>query len=748
MNRFAQLFVLRAATTAALVTAWLYPAGNPARAEETLLPDPKNPDYVYCEDFEEGKARDGSLPAFSITGRNGVREGAGCQSRYGYSNVIPENSCLPPYPEVRFPRQTGTIFVHYDLKAPPTFFLGRANHGYYLYDSTNKVGSAVMDHATDHPAWLDPEWDPHTINVLRGSGYHRIIRSFEGFEPKPRGQWHSHQVMIVPSQKDPRVGMMKVWIDGELANRCKHDTPPAFDTFWISNYWHSLAYIPYGQYAAVFEHFTAPNHPAFEVFLDNLIISKGFVEFGPNKPQIECVRFAGLRPDGFTVHFDTTVPAKRIAAAWKEGGKTQQVQADTAAPGYLHALKIDGLAPDRQYVLRLSATDAKGRNITSEEFGFRTEAAAIPDFQCADFKGEVFGNLKFEGPPAFVRNFRSLSYVAWPGHDSDDLVDTSKHMSVRYTKKARFKVGTYTFRVQAYDGIRVLVDGAVKVDAVQTTGGHNRRRDFVLAMAEGEHTVVVEHTVWRLDNWEKGNTSKYLAFKIDAEDKTPPELWSQAIFSSRAHEPEKPAYCSKWSEACGLSIDYGPTTAYGQTLAGHSSGLIRFPTLEFGKTYHYRVTATDVMGNQTVTPDATFVVGNTVPPRKILLAVERFSDNQVCLRFRAPGDEGIRGMAAGYDARWSIEPITVTNWDKVTKLTGLPAPGEPKSEERITLDGFPRGKTYYFAIQARGQQGARSLLSNVASDPPGPPQMDCDGDGFGVGCPAGPDPDDYDPTRK
>ena len=46
---------------------------------------------------------------------------------------------------------------------------------------------------------------------------------------------------------------------------------------------------------------SAPPHPAFEILLDNLIISKGFIEFGPNRFQIErviAVRSRPLSPKG------------------------------------------------------------------------------------------------------------------------------------------------------------------------------------------------------------------------------------------------------------------------------------------------------------------------------------------------------------------------------------------------------------------------------------------------------------------
>lgn len=740
-----------------LFSAWavVSMAAAMAAASETKAPDRSNPDYVYCEDFEEGTARDGSLPAFEIVKRCGVREGAGCNSRYGFSNVLIENHGIPPYPTVRFPKQDGIVFVHYHVKAPENFYLGRANHGYYLYDSEGggrgKHGSAVMDHATDHPVWLDPEWDPHTIQVLRGSGYHRMTRSFEGFEPKPRGQWHSHQVMLIPSQKDPKVGRMKVWIDGELANFCKHDTIPSCDTFWISNYWHSWEYVPKDTLSNLFEAHTAPPHPAFEIFLDNLIVSKSFIEFGPNRFQIERVRFANFREGQFTVHFDTTVAAKSIGATWGDGGDAAgQTQAEAAAPGFFHSLPITGLKPGRQYRLQLSAVDAKGRNVQSEEFSFRTSAEQeVPDFQLPDWKGEVFANASLEGSPAYVRNFRSLSYIAWPGHDSDDLVDTSKPMSVRYTKRQHFPAGTHAFRVAAYDGVRVRVDGETRVESLRRTQGHVIRRDFALSLTEGEHEVSVEHYVHRADDWER-SVAKWLAFRIEPEDKTPPRLLAQGIYNTRFHKPDSPLYAGRWSEDCAVTIDFGPDERYGQAIGDARQFTVRprlqFPALEVGKTYHYRVTAVDVMGNKTVLPDARFTVGDTIPPCKTLIAIARPSDDALEIRFTAPGEDARHGAAAAYNLRWSTEPLHLGNWQQAKRVANLPAPQPGSSKEVLRLSGFPKGKTYYFALRAIDAAGQESLLSNVVSDPLGPEVMDCDGDGFGVGSLKGPDPDDQDPN--
>ena len=745
-----------------------------AGSNATQASQPETPDYVYCEDFETGREQHGALRPFSLTWTHGVREGAGYRSKYGYSNVIVENHALPPYPEVRFPREDGVIFVHYMLKAPANFYLGRANHGYYLFDSTQRKqwGSAVLDHATDHPAWLDPEWDPHTINVTRTAGYSRITRSYEGFEPKKRGEWHSHQVMIVPSKKDPAVGRMKVWIDGELANFSKHATPPAYDTFWISNYWHSLAYVPMSM-SSIFEAFTAPPHPAFEIHLDDLIISRRFIEFGPNRPQVERVRFSDLKPDSFTVSFDTTTEAKGLRARWGEGppdatdwaARATRIEAEASSPGYFHALKVTGLPPGKRLTLMVDAEDARGRPLKSHTVELTTAADRPPTLHIGEsgvvdaagergaWKGEVYQNLDFSGPPVYVRAFNSLSYIAWPGPDADDLVDTSKDLCVRYTKRAAVKAGTYVVRLYATDDVRILVDGIeVRKDVGRRQA--TARSDFRVPLTEGVHTIVVEHTVKRRNDGKRESTKPF-AFRIEPDDDAPPTCLAQAIYNSRFHKPDQPVYCGRWSEEVHATIEFGETDTYGRSVQ-HRGRVSRYPRiklgqLQVGRTYHWRVTAVDTMGNKTVTPDATFTCGDTIPPAKIQCGLKRENDTRLVLRFRAPGEDGGHGRAVAYDVRWSAQPITVANWDDANKLEDLPRPQTARKREAIALDGLPAGTRYYVAVKAIDRAGQAGLLSNCVSDPPGPKIMDCDGDGYGVGSLKGPDPDDYDasvPTAR
>ena len=736
--------------------------------EAAVLPDKGNPDYLYCEDFESGREQTGALPPFSITGRQGVRAGAGWKSGFGYSNVLVENNGLPPYPEVRFPRHDGVLFAQYMVQVPANYYIGRGDHGYYLFDAAKGKGGkdggmAVVDHATDHRPWLDPEWDPNGFSVLRGSGYHRILRSFEGHEPGRRGQWHSYQVMIVPSQKDPAVGRMKVWVDGVLSNFCKHDTISSFDTFWISNYWHSLEYVPKDTVSNVFESFTAPPHPAFEILLDNLIISKQFVEFGPNRAQVERLRITGLKPDALTLRFDSTVPARSIAVQWGEEGADWRKHAVTAAgtveaPGYFHAVDLAGMKPGKRYALVAIVEDAKGRRLESSPLVVAARAEAYPDLipgkaaavdatgAAGAWKGEIFLGRDFSGAPAMVRTFESLSSVSWPGVDAELGLDTTQALSIRYSKRARFAGGPHVFRFAAYDGLRITLDGEVLHDKVRRTQGHYSntgmlRRDIVA----GEHDLVVEHTVWREKDWEQG-ASKQVAVRITpGPGADPPQCLAQAIYSTRFHKPEEPAYCGRWSTEVEATVEFGETPAYGQSAKGDGRyPFIKLGKLEVGKNYHWRATAVDGLGNRTVTPDATFICGDTLAPRKILCSLKRSSDTAVELSFGAPGEDGRHGQAASYDIRWSDRPLTVATWETATRLTNPPAPQTSGKGELIILEGLPTGKTWHVAVRAIDQAGQAGLLSNIVSDPPGPEVMDCDGDGFGVGSLKGPDPDDYD----
>ena len=719
---------------------------NELSAQECTNWQVSHPDWIFCDDFETSPAPSG-LPDFSIYELNGIRcGGTGRSSDCSYSNIIAENNCLPPYPTVSFPMQNKTTFVYYEEKVPENFFTGRGSHGYYVFDSTNNIGSVVIDPEPENTSFLDFEWDLYTKTVLRGSSYQRMVRSFEGFEPKQRGEWHSYQLMIVPSNLDPNVGILKLWIDGELSQFAKTDTIPKFDTFWITNYWHSLEYIPKDQFDNFFEAYTAPFHPAFDVSFDNLIISQEYVEVGNSKFQIERVKFSNLSTGSFTVHFDTTVKSTSKV----EWGETTAYgsKAENTTPGYFHSINVSGLQPSKTYYMRISAVDNDGRTVT-DNYSFNTNGA-IPGFSLPDWQGEVYQNTNLSGTPVFIRNFKDLSYVSWAGPNSDDVIRTDQPMSVRYKTSRHFTAGNYTFRVATFDGVRVSVDGQSKVNFPDRTQGYNERRDFTMNLSEGTHDIIVEHIIYRdTGSWDLGYT-KYLNFVIEqGADNTPPKIITQGFYNSEFYEPDMPFFVTKCDEECSLTVDYGLTASYGQKMEvdlDEPSPLpyFRFPALTPSATYHYRVTVSDVLGNSRVLPDQTFTVQDTIPPQKIFMTISKTSSTALRLTFRAPGEDAKWGTASSYDLRYSTSPITIYNWGSATKITGVPAPISAGTTQNIDLTGFPSGTKYYFGIKAIDNDGNESLLSNIVSDPKGDEVMDLDGDGYGVGSSTGGDCDGYD----
>ncbi len=188
---------------------------------------------------------------------------------------------------------------------------------------------------------------------------------------------------------------------------------------------------------------------------------------------------------------------------------------------------------------------------------------AWPDFDAPGWKGEVFAGHGFAGTPVMVRNFDSLSNIAWSRHDSDDAVDTTTNMCVRYSKKQHFPAGTVTFLAGAQDEIAVTVDGVTKVDNRRKSDF--RRYDFAMPLTEGEHEVVVEHAIWR-DPKDNGQGSRLLCFKTAPEDKTPPKLVAHAIYDSRFSKTHQPRYIGRWSEAVKATLEFGETAAYGQSV--------------------------------------------------------------------------------------------------------------------------------------------------------------------------------------
>lgn len=110
--------------------------------------------------------------------------------------------------------------------------------------------------------------------------------------------------------------------------------------------------------------------------------------------------------------------------------------------------------------------------------------------QYPDWRGEYFTNENLSGNPALTRNDTSVDFN-W-GTNSPANGIPANYFSVRWTRTINFEAGTYRFRAQANDGIRVYVDGNRIIDEWHLSSGATVY-EAQITLTGGSHTIVVEY---------------------------------------------------------------------------------------------------------------------------------------------------------------------------------------------------------------------------------------------------------------
>jgi hypothetical protein len=140
------------------------------------------------------------------------------------------------------------------------------------------------------------------------------------------------------------------------------------------------------------------------------------------------------------------------------------------------------------------------------------------------------------------------------------------------------------------------------------------------------------------------------------------------------------------------------------------------------RTYFFGIRTSDEVANisqlsiiATVTTPPVFD-GDATPPAAVTnLAVSAVTSNSVTLSWRAPGDDGNIGTAAGYDVRYRTNTITSNNWASSTMAIGEPVPTLAGTTQLFTVDGLMPARTYYFAVRTSDVTNNISPLSNIAT---------------------------------
>jgi formylglycine-generating enzyme required for sulfatase activity len=114
-------------------------------------------------------------------------------------------------------------------------------------------------------------------------------------------------------------------------------------------------------------------------------------------------------------------------------------------------------------------------------------------------------------------------------------------------------------------------------------------------------------------------------------------------------------------------------------------------------------------GKDSTRPDS------TAPGAVQDLSVTGTTASRATLGWTAVGDDGTRGRAAGYDLRYSIQPITATNWSGATAVAGEPGPKSAGEAESFTVENLPERTVFHFALKVSDEAGNWSELSNSPS---------------------------------
>lgn len=98
------------------------------------------------------------------------------------------------------------------------------------------------------------------------------------------------------------------------------------------------------------------------------------------------------------------------------------------------------------------------------------------------------------------------------------------------------------------------------------------------------------------------------------------------------------------------------------------------------------------------------------------------SPHSVVLSWTAPGDDGDSGVSTEYDLRMARDPISASDWNGATPVSGEPKPGPPGAIESFEVTGLEAGSTYHFALRTRDEtpegwsQPSRSIRAVLPPD--------------------------------
>lgn len=107
---------------------------------------------------------------------------------------------------------------------------------------------------------------------------------------------------------------------------------------------------------------------------------------------------------------------------------------------------------------------------------------------------------------------------------------------------------------------------------------------------------------------------------------------------------------------------------------------------------------------------------DAIPPDDISdLQIAQPGYNYLNITWTVPGDDGTSGNASGYDIRYSLSPINVSNWASANQCSDEPVPYAPGDTQCFCISPLALETEYHVAMKTKDNAGNWSDLSNVTS---------------------------------
>ena len=126
-----------------------------------------------------------------------------------------------------------------------------------------------------------------------------------------------------------------------------------------------------------------------------------------------------------------------------------------------------------------------------------------------------------------------------------------------------------------------------------------------------------------------------------------------------------------------------------------------------------KATATDSAGNWNNSGNHVIWLDTIAPAAIVDLAADNTTYHSTILTWITPGDDNQQGTAKSYDIRYSLQPITTTNFTSAQPVTQIPAPEKAGIVQNLIIDSLDPKETYYFALKSVDEANNWSKISSV-----------------------------------